>query len=122
MGISDVDHVSLLDSTIPSRFPINASIERLVQGFLLENWTVSFSYDRYYNSCSPISCTYTIEQQFNLFVVVVATVSVYGGLSKGLRLLIPLLVSLFLLFRRDPLARRSKSVKPFTSIEHSGKN
>ena len=98
IGVPDVIDISLLDNTIHSRFPINATIERIMQGLFLENWTVSFSYDRYYNTCAPISCTYTIEQQFDLFLVLVTAVAVYGGLSKGLRLLIPLLVSLFRLF------------------------
>ena len=125
IGIPNVMNISLLDSTIHSRFSINTTIEVMMQGLFLENWTVSFSYDQYYNTCGPISCTYTIEKRFDLFLVVVTAVAVYGGLSKGLRLLIPPLVSLLLLLLRYVRARRSIAVQPCTSIEiheHSGKN
>ena len=125
IGVPNVINVSLLNNTIQSRFLINTTIERLMQGLFIENWTVSFSYDRYYNTCAPISCTYTIERQFDLFLVVVTAVAVYGGLSKGLRLLIPLLVSLSLLLLRYLRAQHSTAVQPCASIEtdeHPGKN
>ena len=125
IGIPGVMEISLLDSTIESRFLTDTTIEVIMQGLFIENWTLSFSYDQYYNTCAPISCIYTIEQQFDLFLVVVTAVAVYGGLSKGLRLLIPLLVSLLLLLLRYLRARRSTAVQPSTLIEtheHPGKN
>jgi hypothetical protein len=124
VGVPNVFNSTPLDNTIPSRFPINRTIERVMYDLLLENWTVSFSYEQYYNTCAPISCTYTIEQQFDLFLFIVTAVATYGGLSKGLRLLIPLLVSLFLLLLRYLRARRSTAVQPCSLIEareHPGK-
>jgi hypothetical protein len=91
-GVPTLMNISLLVSTIHSRFSINTTIEVLMQALFLENWTLSFSYDQYYITCAPISCTFTIEQQFDLFLFIVTAVAVYGGLNKGLRMLIPLLV------------------------------
>ena len=125
IGVPNVINVSLLNNTIQSRFLINTTIERMMQGLFLENWTVSFSYDQYYNTCAPFSCTYTIERQFDLFLVVVTAVAICGGLNKGLRLLIPLLVRLLLLLLRYVRVRRSTTVQPSGSIEtdeHPGKN
>ena len=124
-GIQDVMNISLLDNTIHSRFPINTTIEVMMQGLFLENWTVSFSYDQYYNTCAPISCTYTIKQQLDLFLVVVKIVAIYGGLNNGLSLLIPLLVIVFLLLLGYFRARRSATVRPCSLIElynHPGKS
>ena len=125
IGVPNVINVSLLDNTIHSRFPINTTIEVMMQRLFLENWTVSFSYDQYYNTCAPISCTYTIERQFDLFLVVVTAVAIYGGLNQGLRLLIPLLVRFLLLLLQYVRVRRSTTVQPSGSIEtdeHPGKN
>jgi hypothetical protein len=125
IGLPAMMNISLLDTTIQSRLSINTTIEVLMQALFLENWTVSFSYDQYYSTCAPISCIYTIEQQFDLFLVVVTAVAVYGGLNKGLRLLIPLLMSLILLLRRYLQARRSTAVQPCEPMqthEHPGKN
>jgi hypothetical protein len=123
-GLPAVMNISLLGTTIHRRFSINTTIEVLMQALFLENWTVSFSYEQYYSTCAPISCTFTIEQQFNLFLFIVTAVAVYGGLNKGLRMLIPLLVSLLLLLLRYLRARRSTAVEPRASIEidqHPGK-
>jgi hypothetical protein len=125
IGLPAVMNISLLDSTIHSRFSINTTIEVLMKALFLEKWNVSFSYEQYYNTCAPISCTYNIEQQFDLSLVVVTAVAVYGGLNKGLRILIPLLVSLILLLRRYLRARRSTAVQtcePMQTHEHPGKN
>ena len=124
IGIRNLTEISSLDSTIQSRFPIDTTVEVMMQGLFLENWTVSFSYDRYYNTCAPISCTYTIKQQFDLFLIVVKVVAIYGGLNNGLCLLIPPLVTVLLLLLRSFRARRSTTVQPCSLIEsykHPGK-
>ena len=125
VGVRGVMNISLLDKAIGSRFPITTTIEVLMQALFLENWTVSFSYEQYYNTCAPTSCSYTTEQQFDLFLVIVTAVAVYGGLSDGLHLIIPLLVFLFLLLLQYLRASSPTAVQSFSSMEtheHPGKN
>ena len=124
IGVPDVINIGLLDTNIQSRFSINTTIEVMMQELFLENWTVTFSYDQYYKNCAPVSCTHTVEQRFDLFFVIVTVLAVYGGLSQGLRLVIPLLVRLLLVLVLGLRARNVGTVQPSSSMrihQHFGK-
>ncbi|CAF1649337.1 unnamed protein product [Adineta ricciae] len=66
----------------------NEIIESIVSRLMVDKWLRNVSFDSYYNACSPSSCTFQYER-YNTFLYAVSTiVSVFGGLSLALKLLI----------------------------------
>ena len=91
IGAPDIPDVGVLKD-VSSRFAKNATMELMMTELLIENWSVNVSYNQFYSECAPASCIYTVEQRFDWFFVILTIVGVYGGLSKGLQLVLPLLV------------------------------
>ena len=108
MGIPEmIDNGPLEDGQ--SRFSENASMESMMSELLIERCIIDFSYERFYQGCAPMSCTYTVERRFDWFYVILVIISVYGALSKGLQLILPAIIRLALLgwtkvrsFKRSP--------------------
>jgi hypothetical protein len=96
-GVTDLIDVLPLDANVVSRFPINTTVSTLVNELLLENWTTTISYENFYKSCAPTSCSYTIEERFDLIYGIVTALSVYSGLIRSLRLISPLAFGLVLI-------------------------
>ena len=99
-GVPDLNQTVPLHANTSSRFSTDATFEVLMDKLLLENWTRSTSFEKFFSQCAPLSCSYTIENRFSWLFVIVTVLSVYGGLSKGLRLGLPTLVQLGLLVVR----------------------
>lgn len=52
-----------LNASVQTRFK-NVELSELVNEMLLETWIINNShFDRFYNECAPISCTYIIEER-----------------------------------------------------------
>ena len=81
-----------LDSSRRSRFSPTTKIETLFREFMLEDWSVSPSFEGYYRSCAPIACTYAVTQRWELLYIASTIISFFGGLVVTLRLLVPTLV------------------------------
>lgn len=110
-GVTNLMENVPLDRAIPSRFAINDRVEKIINMLVLENWTSTISYEHFYNTCAPASCTYTIEQRFDWFFLFITLSGIFGGLNKGLRLILPVLVRLiFIVFRRIRCRRRVESI------------
>jgi hypothetical protein len=52
-------NVTPLDSSLPSQYLINATVQDLVDDLMIENWNQSITYENYYHHCQPKHCTYT---------------------------------------------------------------
>ncbi|CAF3874509.1 unnamed protein product [Rotaria sp. Silwood1] len=117
----------LNDRNISSRFPMNRDFGTMLNELLIEDWISNVSYNNYFDKCAPLSCSFTIEQKFDWFFVFANILGLYGGLSVGLKLILPVIVSLILLtlrqisnrFRIRPdcqLAQTNENVKSNTPI------
>lgn len=85
-------HPLIYDSTL-SRFPPNTSISEIVKDVMIEQWNVSFSYKNFYQTCAPNYCTYTQFIRVNSIIeIIIAFVSMIGGLVVSLRLITPYFV------------------------------
>ncbi|CAF4058372.1 unnamed protein product, partial [Rotaria sp. Silwood1] len=51
--------VTALDSSLPSRFFENSTIQELVDELMVEQWNLSITFENYYSACQPIKCTYS---------------------------------------------------------------
>jgi hypothetical protein len=77
-----------------TRFNVNATIETLASEMFIESWTSNVSYERFFNSCAPSSCTYKYYYRFDALGLLTTFLTVYGGLSLGIRFIVPYLVQM----------------------------
>lgn len=99
--ISGIREISPLDTNLPSRYAINSTVQKLMDELLIENQTIHIFYDQFFSRCAPQFCTYTIEQRYDYFFVLISLSGIYSGLTKGLRLILPIIVGLVLIIRRQ---------------------
>ena len=85
-----------------STYKPNSTLQSIVDFNMVEQWVVNMSYEKYFAQCEPISCTYSKVERHGLVFVLMKLVSVLGGLTMILRLVIPASVR---------FARRPKSTK-----------
>ncbi len=79
-----------------SQFPPKTLISTIVKNLMIEQWNSSLWYDRFYNSCAPSHCIYSERIRTKTLVdVMIALVSLIGGLILSQRLITPGLVKLF---------------------------
>jgi len=81
----------IYDPTL-SRFPPNSSILTIAKEIMIERWNLSFSYNRFYESCAPNYCTYSERIRPTIVEVIIKSVSMIGGIILLLRLVTPLLI------------------------------
>ena len=87
-------HPIQLDATA-TRFSINDTIETLAYAMFIESWTSNVSYERYFNSCAPTSCTYAYYYRFDSAEMFTTFLSVFSGLSLAIRFAVPYAIKLF---------------------------
>lgn len=78
-----------------TRFSKNIITNDIVEELFIESWSTNVSYENFYSECQPISCSYIITQQYNLFYVLTTLLGLYGGITILLKLIIPFLLTLF---------------------------
>ncbi|CAF4287701.1 unnamed protein product [Rotaria sp. Silwood2] len=57
-----------LDLSLPSRLSEKSAIQELINGLMIEQWSLSMIYERYYNACQPIKCTYSYATKMIYFI------------------------------------------------------
>lgn len=82
-----------LDDSL-TRFNINDTIETMVYDMFIESWINNISYERFFNSCNPSYCTYKYYYRFDLLDLLTTFLSVYSGLSFGIRIIVPFLIKI----------------------------
>jgi hypothetical protein len=88
---------------------MSSTIKELVDNLMIEQWSTSSSYERYYNECQPSQCTYTYESsgntddivytfepRKNIIHIVIILLAIIGGLTAVLLGVVPLLVRLIM--------------------------
>ncbi|UJR06830.1 hypothetical protein I4U23_011118 [Adineta vaga] len=88
---------SVLLSTNTSRFPINTTIDILIDELFVEDWKTSNDYSFYYRQCLPSLCTYTYSQKLNSFYTLTLLMGIQGGLTIILKWITPKLVPIVIL-------------------------
>ncbi|CAF1660644.1 unnamed protein product, partial [Adineta ricciae] len=76
-----------------SRFPPNTPISIIVNEMMLETWNAILSYEKFYESCAPLYCSYSQSvRKENFLGVIIVLVSAIGGIIVSLRIITPHLV------------------------------
>ncbi|CAF1271274.1 unnamed protein product [Adineta steineri] len=70
----------------------NWTIETLLNQMFVAQWLNTTSYERYFNSCAPDQCQYTITQYYNFIQVVTLVIGLFGGLTSILRIITPIII------------------------------
>ena len=80
------------DSTL-NQFPPTIPVSTIISTIMIERWYLTISYDRFYQLCAPSYCSYPdkINTKTSLGIVV-AAISIIGGLRFVLGLITPHLV------------------------------
>ena len=55
---------------------------------MVDRWFSNYSFSLYYDQCAPSLCTYDYEAHQHFGYVITIIISIYGGLSLGLEILI----------------------------------
>jgi hypothetical protein len=63
-----------------------------VNALLVDQCKTNICSDQYYTACSPLSCTYSIEERVSLIYIVTVIIGLYGGLTVALKLVGPLMM------------------------------
>ena len=89
-------HATSMNSSINSRFPLNAHIEYMIDELFIEKWVFDWSYLDFYHQCAPSYCLYSTEERQNMLVVISRILSFYGGLTVSFRVAAPLFAYIFI--------------------------
>ena len=82
-----------------TRYSPNTTISTIIEQLFIETWITNNSFSDYFSQCFPASCTYNFEQRNTFLFVLTTLLSLYGGLTVALSLMIPRVVGLYR--RRD---------------------
>ncbi|CAF0948424.1 unnamed protein product [Adineta steineri] len=93
IGISQT--TTPLNATAPSRFRVNTTVNAMFEQLFVETWQNSSNFTSYYNACHPKTCSYTYTQRGNFLYAMTMLLSLIGGLTTILGILVPLLVQFF---------------------------
>ncbi|CAF4277365.1 unnamed protein product [Adineta steineri] len=86
-------NAAALNSSLPSQYSEYSTIENLLNSLMIEEWNPTQIYDRYYDECQPIECTYTIITRNNILYVITTMFGIVGGLITVLRCVVPQVVN-----------------------------
>jgi hypothetical protein len=86
--------VRALNSSLSNKYFENSTINQVLDKLMIEQWNPLSMYDRYYNECQPIQCTYTVEARNDVIYIVTTLFGIAGGLVTILKLVVPQSVKL----------------------------
>ncbi|CAF1058517.1 unnamed protein product [Adineta steineri] len=82
-------NVTALDPSLSSQYSEDSTIEYLLNSLMIEEWNPIQIYDRYYDECQPIECTYTIKTRNSVIYIITTMFGIIGGLITVLKLVVP---------------------------------
>jgi uncharacterized membrane protein len=82
---------------------------------MVEQWSPNISYRNYFDICAPKQCDYRQIQSARIIDVIIILISLYGGLSIVLRLIIPQVMKIF--FKRTLVVQMNPSTGRYSVIE-----
>lgn len=70
----------------------NRTVKMLLSQMFVKFWSNSTSYEKYFNSCKPNLCQYTVNEYYNFWAIVLLLIGLFGGLLSVLRIVTPILI------------------------------
>ena len=78
-----------------SRFPSTTTVSDLLQQLFVESWNNQSNFTRYFQMCSPGSCSYSYDRRFNWLYVLVTLVGLFDSLKIITFSTAPIVVRIF---------------------------
>jgi hypothetical protein len=112
-----------LNSSMLSRFLETDNVSTIISRLMVEEWSHVISYENYFDICAPKQCKYQQIESSGIVDIISNLISLYGGLSILLRLILPQVIKIF--FKKTSLVQmnpsRSKYIyhRKCENIKHS---
>ncbi|CAF1302121.1 unnamed protein product [Adineta ricciae] len=81
-----------LNSTVNSPDETFGSI---INNMMIDSWSSNVSFTSYYHACAPSTCTFENKHRMNIFLLVTTIVSIFGGLSLGLKVCMKIILEIW---------------------------
>ena len=88
----------------------NVTVKSLLDNLMVDRWESSVNYERHFDACAPLLCTYTLNTQATPIYIVTTIIGLFGGLNVLLKIVVPVSVRIV----RQLFARRQSQVQPTT--------
>ncbi|CAF3974147.1 unnamed protein product [Adineta steineri] len=72
------------------------SVNDYMKDLFIEEWSTKMNYSNYFDQCNASLCTYITKDQTNFYSAITLFISLYGGLTIILRLIVPFLINIWL--------------------------
>lgn len=83
----------LLDEKLLNKyFTKESTINDMINRLMIDEWINETSYEQFYNTCAPLTCTYEVSKRNSFIYVATAIIGFAGGLTETLRFIIPIVV------------------------------
>jgi len=107
---------TLVHNSTLTRFDRNTSISLLAKEMMLEQWNPLYSYDSFYQLCSPTYCMYAEKKQAKSKTGIFLTlISMIGGLTVSLRLVTSILISLIIRIKSKFFKKQEQQAEETTT-------
>ncbi|CAF1343282.1 unnamed protein product [Rotaria sp. Silwood1] len=77
ININQLPVTSLIASS-NNQYPINRTIEQLIDAAFDEQWSVDIDYPRFFNECQPTTCVYSISARRDSIQIIITLLGFYG--------------------------------------------
>ena len=104
--------VRTLDSSLSSNYRINSTVQQFVDKLMIDVWSASSVYEKYYNECKPTRCTYRYETRNDIIYIFTTLFGIAGGLITTLGFIVPHSIS----FIRKIIRKPNRRIAPDISI------
>jgi len=103
----NVEHIQSLNPHINSIYSNDTRIHVLIQQLFIENISITRNFDLFYSECKPNKCLYSFSSNGDVTFVMLAILSLIGGLYVGLRIISMLMIRLYQFIKRKCSERLS---------------
>jgi len=84
-----------LDASLFSRYFTNSTVQEIIDNLMIDQWNASPPiYERYYNECQPIQCTYKFQTRNDVIYIATTLFGIAGGLVTVLEIVVPRFIKL----------------------------
>jgi len=73
---------------------IKMTVEDLLKNLFTDQWQITKNYSSYYEQCSPLICSYTYIENFNIIYLISFLLGLQGGLAIVLKWICPKIIQL----------------------------
>lgn len=92
ININSLPVTSLLNQS-NNQYPIDRTIEQLVDNAFDEQWSIHIDYSQFFNECQPAKCFYAVSHQKEAVQIIITLLGLYGGLTVAFRFIVPYIIA-----------------------------